>query len=67
MSNMSYCRFENTFHDLRDCYEALRDRDVDGPSEHERNAMRGLLELCKKIAEEFEPEDITDMIQEDRE
>ena len=23
MSNMSYCRFENTLHDLQDCEEAL--------------------------------------------
>jgi len=21
MANMSYCRMENTYHDLRDCYE----------------------------------------------
>jgi len=25
MSNMSYCRFENTLADLRDCYENLDD------------------------------------------
>ena len=23
MANMSYCRFENTLNDLRDCHEAL--------------------------------------------
>lgn len=25
MPNMSYCRFENTFHDLRDCFNALNE------------------------------------------
>ncbi len=25
MGNMSYCRFENTYGDLRDCYDALQD------------------------------------------
>ena len=25
MGNMSYCRFENTLNDLRDCLEALRE------------------------------------------
>jgi len=25
MSNMSYCRFENTLADLQDCYEALQE------------------------------------------
>ena len=23
MANMSYCRFENTYGDLQDCYDAL--------------------------------------------
>lgn len=25
MANMSYCRFENTYKDLIDCYDALRE------------------------------------------
>lgn len=28
MSNMSYCRFENTLTDLKDCLRALENRDV---------------------------------------
>lgn len=27
MSNMSYCRFQNTVDDLEDCLEALRELD----------------------------------------
>lgn len=28
MSNMSYCRFENTYHDLLDCSEHIFDDDL---------------------------------------
>lgn len=39
MSNMSYCRFENTFNDFMDCLEALEDmqsEDLDNLSASER-------------------------------
>mgnify|MGYP000513019022 CR=1 FL=1 len=29
MSNMSYCRFENTAADMRDCLEAMQDENFD--------------------------------------
>lgn len=32
MSNMSYCRFQNTLGDLQDCYEALGD--MEDPSSY---------------------------------
>lgn len=32
MPNMSYCRFENTYNDLRDCMSALLDEGLDAPS-----------------------------------
>ena len=31
MANMSYCRFENTAHDLRDCLEVLNAIRIDIP------------------------------------
>lgn len=51
MSNMSYCRFENTLKDLRDCDEHLFDNDL---SEEEEKARERLIQLCKKIAEDGE-------------
>ena len=51
MGNMSYCRFENTYHDLVDCEEHLSDTELN-PTEEE---YRGnLIELCKTIAGEWE-------------
>lgn len=51
MANMSYCRFQNTLTDLRDCAEALEDvggvvEDIDG---NERYAAKRLIELCRLI------------------
>ena len=36
MANMSYCRFENTFKDLRDCYKALGENELSELSDSER-------------------------------
>jgi len=49
MSNMSYCRFENTLHDLRDCWENFEDPQ-DELSESEKKARKKLVELCREIA-----------------
>lgn len=49
MSNMSYCRFQNTLNDLRDCAGNLRDGDL---SQEEASARRQLLELCMEMLEE---------------
>jgi hypothetical protein len=46
--NMSYCRFENTLMDLRDCEEHLYDSDL---SENEVRARSKLVDLCAQIAE----------------
>lgn len=51
MSNMSYCRFENTLYDLLDCYRSLDD-DTKDMSRSEFMARKKLLELCETIAEE---------------
>lgn len=55
MANMSYCRFENTLRDLKDCMHALRDGEAENSdlSPHERWAKKELLELVEEMAEEF--------------
>lgn len=50
MSNMSYCRFENTAADLEDCLDAIRNGEInDLSSQYEVDALEELLELCKNI------------------
>ena len=50
MSNMSYCRFENTARDLEDCLDAIRDGEInDLSSQYEVDGLEELLELCKNI------------------
>ncbi len=51
MSNMGYCRFENTLGDLHDCYVHLTD---DSLSEDEEQARKRLVALCGKIVKEFD-------------
>jgi hypothetical protein len=53
MSNMSYCRFENTYKDLYDCYENLGDEDL---SADERVYRTKLVKLCQRIVNEMEDE-----------
>lgn len=47
MSNMSYCRFENTLRDLRDCAENLHDE----VSAEEARARRKLIEVAYDMLE----------------
>ena len=58
MSYMSYCRFENTYKDLQDCYEALSEDGIDGLEEdanqYEKPYIRKLVKLCVEIAEEYQ-------------
>ena len=54
MGNMSYCRFENTYADLQDCYDALEDAGSiteleENASEHEKRYIRKLVQLCRDI------------------
>lgn len=50
MSNMSYCRFENTLADLEDCLQALADGvDV---SETEKRAADRMAKVCQQYIEE---------------
>jgi hypothetical protein len=55
MSNMSYCRFENTASDLSDCLDAIGD--THDLSEYEWDARKRLIALCHRIIEYTEDED----------
>jgi len=55
MSNMSYCRFENTAGDLRDCLDNWDSLD-DLSSDWEYGARKEIWEMAKEIAEFPEPE-----------
>ena len=53
MSNMSYCRYENTARDLRDCWDEIRDEDPDTISmklsASELVGLVRLVSLCGQI------------------
>ena len=50
MSNMSYCRFENTYHDLQDCFESINEEA--GNERDERYRLR-MIELIKEMYQEI--------------
>lgn len=62
MSNMSYCRFENTARDLQDCLDAIENGEInDLSSGYEVDALEELLDLCKSVvAYKDEIEDAVD-------
>jgi hypothetical protein len=62
MANMSYCRFENTYHDLNDCYRNIDDTDL---SETEARFRKRLIELCQLIGEVADPELVMDYEEEE--
>jgi len=49
MANMSYCRFENTYGNLKDCFDHINDK-LD--SHDEIIARKHLIDLCSDILEE---------------
>jgi hypothetical protein len=57
MSNMSYCRFENTSNDLRDCVDVMEEAydlpDLD-LSKSELSSLKYMRKLCEKFLEESE-------------
>lgn len=50
---MSYCRFQNTLGDLRDCQEALDYGEAENLSEEEEKAKDRLIEICSEIAGDY--------------
>lgn len=52
MANMAYCRFENTYSDLLDCYNAIEDRKE--LSESEEKYAEKMYRLCQNFIDEYE-------------
>ena len=50
---MSYCRFQNTYSDLQDCYEALAENGFDELSDSEKKYAIRLVKMCRDISDEF--------------
>ena len=59
MSNLSYCRFQNTANDLQDCEDYIFDNDL---SKNEHNARIRLIAMCKSIAHDFEDSDGSELL-----
>ncbi len=53
MSNMAYCRFQNTLSDLEDCAEHIQD-DREDMSDEEEKARTELVEVCRRIIEDYD-------------
>ena len=55
MTNMSYCRFENTLEALQECGEALYESSdpLSGLSPSEKEAAKRLIRLCVEISADF--------------
>tara|TARA_X000001036_G_C20582212_1_gene767226 strand:- start:7 stop:198 length:192 start_codon:yes stop_codon:yes gene_type:complete len=50
MGNMSYCRFENTAKDLRDCLDAIENgAHTEDLSSYETSGLRDLIDYCEAI------------------
>tara|TARA_R100000656_G_scaffold192_1_gene311 strand:+ start:176 stop:376 length:201 start_codon:yes stop_codon:yes gene_type:complete len=49
MGNMSYCRFENTARDLRDCVEAIHNGETEELNEYELSGLLEILNLANTI------------------
>ena len=66
---MSYCRFENTYPDLLDCYRALKEAGsveelMSELSISESTYAQQLFDLCKTIAARIKEEDLLDELDE---
>ena len=49
MSNMSYCRFENTSRDLKDCIEAIENGEINELNEYEIEALKTMQYQAERI------------------
>ena len=49
MANMSYCRFENTVRDMRDCINAIEDGECESLSSYEIKALKEFREMGDQI------------------
>lgn len=53
MGNMSYCRFENTFADLKECYQHMDDDLSDSEKEYKER----IIKLCQHIIDAYSDDD----------
>lgn len=53
MANMSYCRFQNTSNDLRDCVNTLEEEDYP-ESRDELAAAKWMYSLCQRYINAYE-------------
>ena len=49
---MSYCRFENTANDLRDCVNAIRRGEYEELNDYEVEGLREILHLSELIIDD---------------
>tara|TARA_R100001509_G_scaffold17516_2_gene8797 strand:+ start:458 stop:664 length:207 start_codon:yes stop_codon:yes gene_type:complete len=52
MGNMSYCRFENTARDLRDCVHAIHNGETDELNDYELEGLQEILDLAQEIMDD---------------
>jgi len=57
MSNMAYCRFENTYSDLEDCVRSLGEKSLEELSDQEKKFAEAMRELCEEYLELTEEEE----------
>jgi len=62
VSNMSYCRHENTASDLADVWEDWENTDPYALSEHERRGRLKIIVLVREMHEQFEADDTYDEV-----
>ena len=48
---MSYCRFENTAADFRDCLNAIHRGDTDDLSSYEIDGLKSIMEMANDLVE----------------
>ena len=51
MGNMSYCRFENTAADLRDCLSAIHRGETDDLSSYEIAGLTNIMGMANELVE----------------
>ena len=70
MANMSYIRFENTYKDLCDCFQALNESGPGSFSDRELMYAKAMMKVCEGILNYYdevldEVEFRTDTVEED--
>ena len=60
MGNMSYCRFENTASDLRDCLNAIHRGEINDLSSYEINGLKSIMNMASELVEM--EDDITELL-----